>query len=332
MGLKDNVTKEYMKDDGRFADLFNYFMYDGNSVIKPESLEERDTTEIINLIGEDNKLFSKQEFRDLLKQSVVKYDDKAYYLLLGIENQSEIHCAMPVKNCIYDALNYGTQAAKIAKQHRVNKDTKGAEFLSGFTKEDKLVPVITLVILWNSGIWDGPRSLHEMMCIQDETILKFVPDYKLNLVVPGEIEDFEKFKTERNLVLELISAKDSYKKIETLMDEKRDRYSNVDMESTRVLEVCTGVRFTDITEEGGINVCKGIDDLKRMASAEGKIKGSTLKTIELVCKKLKKGMSALDIADVLEEELSVIEKIVSVAKDFAPEYDVDAIFEKLMAK
>jgi len=63
--------------------------------------------------------------------------------------------------------------------------------------------------------------------------------------------------------------------------------------------------------------------------AEARTKGSKLKTIEQVCKKLKKGMAVPDIADVLEEDLSVVEKIVSVAEDFAPEYDVNAIFGRL---
>ena len=46
--------------------------------------------------------------------------------------------------------------------------------LSGFAKEDKLVPVITLTIYWNTGIWDGARSLHEMLDVQETDILKFV--------------------------------------------------------------------------------------------------------------------------------------------------------------
>ena len=41
----------------------------------------------------------------------------------------------------------------------------GAEFLSGLAKDDKLVPVITLTIYWNTGNWDGARSLHEMLNI-----------------------------------------------------------------------------------------------------------------------------------------------------------------------
>ncbi len=271
MGLKDNVTKEYMKDNRRFADVFNSFVYEGDQVIKPESLQEQDTTELLNFYGISDELISKQEFRDVLKKCVLMRDEKAHYLLFGIENQSNIHYAMPVKNCIYDALNYGAQADEAAKKHRKLKDTKGAEFLSGFSKTDKLTPVITLVILWNSGVWDGPRSLHEMMCVQEPRILRFVPDYKLNLVVPGEINDFGKFKTELQETLELISVQDDKIKMETLLSDKPDVYSNIDIDSAKVLETCMKISFPNRNSKGGVDVCKAINDMIESKEKENAI-------------------------------------------------------------
>ena len=49
--------------------------------------------------------------------------------------------------------------------------------------------------------------------------------------------------------------------------------------------------------------------------------------IELVCKKLSKGKSPKAIAEELEEDLSVIEVSCRAAQPFAPDYDVDAIYE-----
>jgi len=48
-----------------------------------------------------------QKYRDVLKSMVVMRDARASYILLGIENQTDIHYAMPVRNIIYDALQYG---------------------------------------------------------------------------------------------------------------------------------------------------------------------------------------------------------------------------------
>lgn len=39
--------------------------------------------------------------------TTVMTDDKAAYVLFGVEAQTDIHYAMPVRNVIYDALQYG---------------------------------------------------------------------------------------------------------------------------------------------------------------------------------------------------------------------------------
>ncbi len=51
--------------------------------------------------------------------------------------------------------------------------------------------------------------------------------------------------------------------------------------------------------------------------------------IKMVCKKLKKGKTAEEISEELEEELSVIENICRMAKCFAPDYDVEKVREAL---
>ena len=55
-----------------------------------------------------------QKYRDVLKSAIIKQDDEAAYILLGIENQTDIHYAMPVRNMIYDALQYGKQVTDTA--------------------------------------------------------------------------------------------------------------------------------------------------------------------------------------------------------------------------
>lgn len=180
MGKKDTVTKEYMSENEIFADAFNYFLYDGRQKILGEQLKELDPTEM-SIILENDAGETVQKFRDVLRQCIVKEDGKATYLLLGLENQSDLHYAMPVRNMIYDALNYGRQVQQIAARHRKKKDVKGAAFLSGMKKADKLKPVVTLTLFWRADKWDAPRSLHEMLDAE-EHILKFVEDYKLNLI------------------------------------------------------------------------------------------------------------------------------------------------------
>ena len=76
---------------------------------------------------------------------------------------------MPCKNMLYDAMQYADQTYQTAKAHRKNQDeaSDAGEFLSGFYKTDKLLPVITLTVYLDAKQWDAPRSLHDMLLIKD---------------------------------------------------------------------------------------------------------------------------------------------------------------------
>ena len=86
-----------MNDPCIFADAFNFFMYDGRQVILPEQLHSLDAAEIAIPYMADGKGYPIQKFRDNLKYLAAMQDEHTAYLLLGTENQSEIHYAMPVK-------------------------------------------------------------------------------------------------------------------------------------------------------------------------------------------------------------------------------------------
>ena len=143
MGLADTVTKAYMKENTVFADAFNYLIYGGKAVVNPAQLQELDTTEIALPFGAQNENRTQpddavQKYRDVLKSAVIKQDGEAAYILLGIENQTDIHYAMPVRNIIYDALQYGKQVADIAAKHRTDgsKGHTGEAFHCGTVESE----------------------------------------------------------------------------------------------------------------------------------------------------------------------------------------------------
>lgn len=123
MGKKDTVTKDYVKNTKVFADLFNFLLYDGRQVINPDRLHELDSTAIALPFGDDGAVLPVQKFRDELKYLSAMEDETAY-LVLGVESQSEINYAMPVKNMLYDAPQYSGQVTSAAKSHR---ETRRAE-------------------------------------------------------------------------------------------------------------------------------------------------------------------------------------------------------------
>lgn len=58
-------------------------------------------------------------------------------------------------------------------------------------------------------------------------------------------------------------------------------------------------------------------------------KGTEIKLIEMVCRKLSKNKSVEQIADELEENIENIRSICEVAQKFAPEYDKEKIYESI---
>ncbi len=275
MGKPNVVTKQYMRDNARFADACNFFLFHGKQVIKPEDLVEKDVTELALPKGLQGAV-AVEKVRDVLKGCCVKTAGGVTYLIVGIENQTDVHYAMVVRNMLYDALNYASQVGECAKENCRNKEVSDAEFLSGFAKTDVLHPVVTLTMYWNYGTWDGARSLHEMFDVQDKAILDYVSDYKLNLIVPEEIKDFDKFKTELGPVLEFISNAGSGSRLKKALQEKEERWSVLGNEEVNLLNIClkANLKITSGSGEGvGNKVCKGIIELQEMSRAEGKAEG-----------------------------------------------------------
>ena len=335
MGTADIVTKEYMRENTVFADAFNYLIYNGKKVIDPAKLTEIDSTEIALPFGNAEKVKAEkkrkeqeaewssvknesvrkkntsrvgvkmdavQKYRDVFKSMVIKQDEKTSYVLLGIENQTDVHYAMPVRNAIYDALQYGRQVADIAADHRRNKkDFPGksnGEYLSGFFKEDHIRPVITLVIHFGAEEWDGPLSLHEMMATRDMEILSFVENYRIHLIDPAKLteEELNKFSTSLKEVMGYIKySKDKEKLMEFL---RTDTRKTIEMNAARVIKTITNTPIEVSEEMEEIEMCKAIEDLILEGEAKGEAKG----LIE-IC--LEMNFSKEDILRKLQDKLNI---------------------------
>ena len=282
MGTKDSKAKEYLSDNTRFSEICNYVLFDGEKVIKPEDLKECDTTEVLSVFGIDKKQIVKQKWRDLLKSVSVKHTGQMYVILIGAEAQADVHYAMPVKTMIYDALNYGEQVNEAKKRHRKNKDYRSSdEFLSGFTLDDKLTPVITITLYLGTTQWDGARSLAEMMPQMDERILPFINDYRINLLNPLEITDFSKFETGLRPLFELLKNASDEEKLNDLITND-DTFTRVDVETVAAINLFVGTDIKYDEKEEVVNMCKAWDDHKKRGIQEGMKQGRCLEVYSLV--------------------------------------------------
>ena len=77
---------------------------------------------------------------------------------------------------------------------------------------------------------------------------------------------------------------------------------------------------------------RGIAKGRAEGREEGREEGQLKMLIMQSCRKLRKGKTASQIAEELEEDLPVIQNIVITAADFAPDYDTDAIFKWMVSE
>lgn len=257
------------------ADVFNKFLYHGKQVIRPESLIEMDSAEVVVPYGEGKAGVPEQKYRDALK--LMMTDGNIAYCILGCEDQSRVHYAMPVKNMLYDSMQYARQVTKAAKSHRQEKEHKpsSGEFLGGFHKTDRLIPVVTLVIYWGPDRWDGPLSLKEMYAAADDAIMQYVPDYKINLIAPEQMSDDEikEFKSSLKEVMLYIKYSKDKAKLQEIAQEDPN-FLSMDRHAAEVINVTTNSRLKYPEGKETINMCLAIEEMRNESRLEGEIKGA----------------------------------------------------------
>lgn len=308
MGKFDSETIEYVKRPEVFADLFNALIYGGDTVIKPENLRELDARAIVLPFGKDGVILPENKSRDVLKQMVLMEDDKvAYAVVLGVENQLKIHYAMPVRNMLYDAINYSSQVKEIAKAHRKNEDEMtNEEFLSGLKAEDRLQPVITLVLYFGQDKWERPYSVHDMLNTDDERILKYVPDYRMNLISPVAMtdEDLEKYKSDFKELAAFIRCAHDKDAMQKLINSD-EKYKHMDRLTASIANECTNSKLDlVVNEEGEIDMCVAIAGIRQ----DGVIEGEEKKAKDMAINLYKQGVKPDVIATAAGVAVAVVEK------------------------
>ncbi len=279
----DTITKDFISDAEVFADIFNYYIYEGQQVIFPEQLMERDSVTLAFPYGADGIRVPIQKLRDGQKLCIVKTDGKTEYVLFGAENQTEIHYAMAVKNNLYDALEYAGQVEKAAKAHKkarkdmseAGKKPNSGEFLSGFWKEDRLIPSVTLTVYFGCEEWDGPLSLFDMMDVADPRILSCMDDYHVRLIAPNLMTDKEILKFQSNLreVMLFIKYSKDKDRLQEVLENHEERFREMERRAVDVIEVITNTGLKYEEKGGKVDVCQAIQEMRTESERIGEQRG-----------------------------------------------------------
>lgn len=292
MSEKNVVTKDYLSDPERFAQMFNAAMFHEHPVIEPTRLSELDpsktvtlhphTEDGVNHPGTSSKeRFTKETYRDILKI----YNNRALMMICGIENQDKIHYAMPVRHMLYDALQYHDQWREYKHSHEKAKDLKGAEYLSGISKADRFIPVFTLCIYWGADPWDGPKNLQEMLDIPPELeqYRDKIGNYTLNILEVNAIDDLDLYHGELKALLGLLRYQKDKTALRTFVNDNLEIFQSMTSETVLAMSVLGNIKTlqkyikedkiknteTRENEKGGIDVCQAIEEMINDGREEG---------------------------------------------------------------
>ena len=218
---------------------------------------------------------------------VMKAPFGTYFVVMACETQREEHYAMPVRTMIYDALNYMEQLQELETVHKDKGELKDSkEFLSGITKEDRIVPVIS-VVLYLGDDWDGNRCLYDMMGIDEqqtqtedmEMLRNYIPDYHINLIQANQIEHVEKFKTDLQYIFGMLKYNTEKTLLYDYVKKNREALNHMDADAMMAMWSLLGEqkRLQKLIggEEGKEkkDMCKAIDELIADGEAAGEAKG-----------------------------------------------------------
>ena len=333
MGKADINVNIWLSEKKRFANLFNGILYKGKQVILPKDLEEVSPVASVSVKNRSGKIQNMKKYRDI----IMKWKNHTMLVLLANESQDQIHYAMPQKVMIYDGMDYEEQIRNRWKQlieQRKQSQKSGqalehltaAEYLSHFRKSDRLTPIISLVFYYGSKPWDGPLDLYDMFHLEgtdeEKAILeKYLPNYKINLIDAERMKDseIECFSDDLQVILSMLKYRHTKTELNEYINKNNTYFQNVDYETSQVIKTFLNLKHIPGEAKGKetFNMCEAIQEMYD----DGVKDGMEKKLIELISKKLKKGISVKEIADMLEEDVATVQKICDVIQSC----DIDTI-------
>ena len=308
----DVILKDFWRQNDRFADLFNAVVFQGKEVLKPEALQEMDM-DLSGIIRFKDYEESLVRTRDVVKKMAFGVE----FAVLGIESQMKTHYAMPLRTLLYDGMGYLNEYQEIAHSRKTGGGMTEAEFLSGMRKEDRLHPIISIVVYYSENVWDGPMCLKDMIVEMPEEIERIFSDYKMNLVQVRESEQYVFHNEDVKTVFEISREifKGNFDKINT-------EYKDREIKSELVTVIGKITDSVELMRQGNskevVSMCTALEKLKEQGREEGRQEGREEGRQEglkdLIMEWTKDGYSVGEIAKLLKKPEEFIRKVQEEAK------------------
>ena len=230
---------------------------------------------------------------------------------------------MPVRNMLYDAMQLEKQVRDLASQHRKEgKNGTSEEYLSGMRKEDRLSPVITLVINFGGKKWDAPLSLREMYGEQPEKVLPFIQDYRVFMIDPMEMSDndLQKLNSSLREVLAYIKYQRDKARMEKLLNED-SKFSCLETNAALVINAMTNAGIAIDPNKEAVNMCEAIRQMvdegimlgEKRGEERGEKRGEMQKTLAIARRMLEKNYpieQVVDLTMLTKQEVEELSKTI----------------------
>ena len=273
MGQKDLAQSDYFNDKVRFADACNGILFQGKEIIRPEELQETDA----------EMVYREEEKRRKIIPDIVRMWKGIYIAILSVENQTKVDYKMIFRIMKAEAVNYERQWDEREKEYRRVGILHEKAKLCWVGKDEKFIPVITIVIYYGTDKkWDGVTCLYDMLDM-DKELEPYISNYRMNLFDYHDCEDFSIFKTENRILFEMLSCSQDKTAMRKLLEEKRNQYKNVDGATIRTIFDIIGIKYSSkmrakIEEEE--DMCKAWDEMMEDERQAGREKGISLARTE----------------------------------------------------
>lgn len=328
--IKDNGAKLIFDDPILCAEfLRGYVDIDLLKNVRPENIED---------ISE-RFLPMWQEGRDSDSVKKIHLPDNDLFLIAVIEHQSNVYYDMSFKLLRYMVLVLTDYESEQEKLHKgITK-----------TKAFKYPPILPIVYYEGTAQWTAVKTFHERVYLSD-VLGKHIPNFEY-LIVPltsyTNQELIEK-NDELSLVMLVNKLRNSadFVKLQDIPPEYFERLSESTPEYLlKVISKIISVflsrlnvpkeeigDFTGRIERREFTMlfdsfeAYDVQETRRVSKAEGE----KCHLVKLVCKKIKKNLTAEEIAELFEEDINEVQQICDVASRYAPDYDADKITEELM--
>ena len=284
MAEQDLYINQMIADKDCFADLCNGILFHGRQIIKPQDLTlitGRSGIQTADDAGLKKTLQRQRDVTMCAKNNII-------LAVIAAENQAGVHYAMAVRSMLYDALDYTMQVQNICdKRRKTHEKMDSAGFLSGISKDDRLIPVITMVLYYGKDPWDGCQSLHELLDLEHAAgemleLKPYIPDYKINLIQACRMEDITRFQTHLQYIFGMLKYNTDKEALYKYVRDNRTALLQMSSNAKMALLSLIGEqkRLARLTENfqnmEDFDMCKAIDDLIADGVAEGVERGKEL--------------------------------------------------------